>query len=331
MATIIRVKNATENDVIFSGQTILSGEYYTIDSTEVGTWRDNTEVFTAVANGTLVVNNGNSVDEDMDPITGWNWLSGDTLLKNAALGGKIAVHSSPKPEPPGITTYVIWSGSGDDITAPSTDSIGAGDLMVFNMDGGPGSSKTIDVKFDPAHGRVWIHEAYIRYTDGGFGDHMTVDVIAPATPLIDITGSPGLGSPLPGSPDYTVDEDGWVHYSLGGPGTGTHILAGTPVLLPRTFSHDGDWDWDGGVNLVPNFAGTGEYKMTAVETTVHRYINKIPCFGSSHNYFTLSSDESAELPVAGGYFCRVTCHNVSGNTWSASCFMEIFRERSFTP
>ena len=88
----------------------------------------------------------------------------------------------------------------------------------------------------------------------------------------------------------------------------------------------GDWNYDG-TNLTPA-SGDGEYKMANVEKIVHRYIHKIPCCGTVP-YFTMSSDETTELPA--GYFLRITAHNVSLTTWNASVIVEIYRERTFVP
>ncbi len=100
--------------------------------------------------------------------------------------------------------------------------------------------------------------------------------------------------------------------------------------MPRPFSKDGDWDFDG-VNLLPNLAGTGEYRISDIERPVHRYFNKIPLYGSSTTYFTMSSEETAELRVDLGYFIRVNVFNNSNSNWSLSCIMEIFRERTVDP
>ena len=127
--------------------------------------------------------------------------------------------------------------------------------------------------------------------------------------------------------NYNIVND-WIVYA--GPSAGSHGLAGNPVLIPRTYSMDGDWNYDG-VNLTPNMAGTGEYKITAIERIVHRYINRIPLYGSTTNYFTLSSDESAELPVNLGYFMRVTVDNATDSNWHLCAIMEIFRERTYMP
>lgn len=237
-------------------------------------------------------------------------------LPYSTLQNKLAVHSSPKPEPTGVTTYAVWVGAGDDPDLAEDESLGAGPLLSFNMQTGtPTVSR--DIKFDPRHGRVWIHEAYIKFTDAGAGDYISADVVAPATPLQQVSDL-----------DYTVHADGWLIYA--GPGAGTHGLAGNPVLVERSYSKDGDWNYDG-VNLTPNVSGTGNYKITTQERAVHRYVNNIPVFGTTSNFFTLSSDESAELPVALGYFLRINIYNVSNTNWNLSAIMEVFRERTYVP
>lgn len=231
------------------------------------------------------------------------------------LEGKLAVHASSKPEPTGYTTYAVWAGAGDDMNeADAALSIGTGELLSFNMVlGTPVVTK--DVKFDPRHGRVWIHEAYVKFENGGVEDYLDADIIAPATPLQQAA-----------SLDYIVEDD-WLKYAPGGAGTGTHGLAGNPILMERTFSKDGDWNYDG-TNLTPNFAGDGQYKITTIERVAHRYFNKIPLNGSSTTYFTMSSEETAELPVSSGYFIRINVHNVSNSNWSISIIMEMYRERT---
>ncbi len=141
-----------------------------------------------------------------------------------------------------------------------------------------------------------------------------------------------MASPTLLQPAVNLDleiTDNWVHLAAGGPGTGTHGFAASPVLLKRSKSMDGHWDYDEVNGLTPNMAGTGLYKISDIERAVHRYINKIPTRGSSYGYTTLTSDESAWLPP--GYFIRVTAHNVSDTAWNACVFMEVFREQTAVP
>jgi hypothetical protein len=229
---------------------------------------------------------------------------------------KLSVHPTYKPRVAGGSTYAVWTGAGDDVQPDPNDSVlGEGELLHF--DAQQGTPEIIrDIKFDhTAFGRVWIHEAYLQFSGAGDGDYITADVMGTACPL---QQSINL--------DLVLDGD-LVKYSQGGPGTGTHGFAGSPTLLPRTFSQDGDWDYDG-VSLTPNFAGTGGYQISQVDTSVHRYVNKIPLQGESP-FFSMSSDETAELLP--GYFLRVTVANVSDTNWHLSVIMEIYRERTVDP
>lgn len=149
---------------------------------------------------------------------------------------------------------------------------------------------------------------------GGAGDYMDSLVICNPTPL---QTSVNL--------DLIVDGN-WIKYSPSGPGTGTHGFADPTLIsvIPRLFQGDGDWNYDG-TSLTPNLAGTGNYNISATEQTVSKYMNKIPTYGTS-SYFTMSSDETTELPA--NFFIKVRAHNVSDTTWSATAIMEIYREKT---
>ena len=228
-------------------------------------------------------------------------------------GKKLAVHTSSKPYVPGIKTYAVWTGCGDDVDG--TTDIGDGPLVHLDAEVGT-PMKSVDVKFLPEAGRVWIHEGYLMFDGGGEGDHMSADICAEPTP-----------TQFQANIDY-IFENNWMKPAPGGPGTGTHGLAANPILVPRTFSKDGWWDFDG-TNLSFNAEQKGAYHISDIERTVHRYINRIPCTGSSYGYFTMSSNETTELPA--GYFMRITQHNVSDTSWHASVIMEIYRERTHDP
>ena len=229
-------------------------------------------------------------------------------------GKKLSVHLSYKPKTD-KRNWATWTGAGDDIDDPSQ--VGNGEVLDFYM----APDKEIvskEVRFHPDHGRVWIHEGYLKFIDGGIGDHLCADIVAMDTPV-----QTAVNLDL-------VLENNWIKFSTSGPGTGTHGFANPNqiVLIPREFSSDGDWDYDG-ANLTPNFTGNGGYKISNVERNVHRYINKIPCFGSCATYFSMTSDETAELPR--NYFIRVSCHNKSRSNWHASVLMELYRERTHIP
>lgn len=311
-----RVKNISGSQDSWVGVEIADGAYYTVPELDIGSWRVDSKVFTDVANGNLLVNRGlDTIDDLTDSIEGWNHMLGDVLPKSELDGKKLAVHSSPKPVVSGTRTYAIWTGCGDDMGA---NDIGDGPLLDFESEVDT-PTKAIKVEFLNNAGRVWIHEGYLAFEGGGAGDFMSADIRAHATPL-------QQASDL----DYNLVDNGkgsnWIVYA--GAGLGTHGLAGNPVLLPRTFSKDGDWDYDG-VTLTPNGGGTGAYKMCDADQIVHRYINRIPCRGTSYGYFTMSSDETTELPE--DYYMELTQHNVSNTVWTATVLIEIYRERTHDP
>ena len=119
-----------------------------------------------------------------------------------------------------------------------------------------------------------------------------------------------------------------VKFAASGAGTGTHGFAGTPVLIPRGFSNDGEWDYDG-TTLTPNVGGTGKFRISTVDTPAHRFVNKIPCYGDCSTYFSMTSDETAELNP--GYYIEATVYNTSNTTWHLSVLLEIYRERTVDP
>lgn len=325
MARTITIHNVSGEEKTYSGQVIVDTETYTLATDEYITLQQNQTLFADVASGDVLVGDGTS--DFTDVTEGWAWLVGDSqTVTIPALSfsdideKKLAVHTSYKPKLPGVTTYAIWAGAGDDITASPGGGLGEGELLDFEMTPQTGSPPTTqivtkDVKFHPAHGRIWLHEGYLRFSGGGHNDYITSDVVADATPVQTFVDK------------ILYIEDNWIKYAVGSPNPATHGWGGTPVLIPRTYANDGDWDYDG-VNLTPNFTGTGGYKISDIERAVHRYINRIPCCGDSP-YFSMTSDETTELPA--GYFIRIHAHNVSNTTWNASVLMEIYRERTHQP
>lgn len=321
MARIVRVKNNSGTDDTWVGQLIFDGEYYTLSTNEYDIWSNNTKVFNDIGSGNLIVNKGEDTTDDIsNSVEAWNWITGDTLPRSNLDLTKIAVHASPKP----ITeksTYAVWSGAGDDMSGSPIDhenNLGAGPLLSFSLS--PGTShQCVDMEFDPVHGRVWVHEGYAKFEGASHGDYFDAYIMAYASffqPYVNLIG-------------YL--EDNWFIPAVpgGSPDMAQLGFATTPVLIPRTYVMDGDWDYDEDTGtLSPNFTKTGEYKISDVVRPVHKYVNKVPATGSAYPYTTMSSDETAELNE--GYFIRITAHNVSDTSWTASVFIEMYRERTTT-
>ena len=310
---LVKIKNTSGLEGTWNGQVIDNDDYYEIPEAERNEWIDDSDVFSDVASGNLTINDG--VDDITDAALGWKTLTGSIKLPISDIDGKkLAVHPSYKPIGDEKTTYVVWAGAGDDMI---TGDIGDGEVMEFNMTTGTSYIEK-DIKFHPDNGRVWIHEGYLKFEGGGLGDYLCAIFISEATPLQQAVNL-----------DLEVT-DNWIKLAAGGPGTGTHGWADPTkiVLIPRGFSEDGDWDYDG-TNLTPNTGGTGGYKISDIQREVHEFINHIPCLGSCQTFFSMSSDETAELVE--NYFIRVCAHNVSDTNWTAACIMEIYRERTAKP
>lgn len=315
---IVTLHNVSGLDRMYNGQSITDGDTLTIAPKDYDLFANDLALFDDIAASLVLI--GNGVADFTNPIAGWEWLQGvDSLPFSDVDEGKqkLSVHPSYKPYIENGTTYAVWAGCGDNINAdPNLSELGGGDLLHFSL---TDQTATLvkDVKFDhTAFGRVWIHEAYLKFSGGAADDYVSSDIVASGAALQQVANL-----------DLELDGD-FVKFVTGGvPGTGTHGFNATPTLIPRTFSMDGDWDYDG-ANLTPNFDGTGEYKISTVDTAVHRYVQKIPCEGSSP-YFSMSSDETAE--ILPGYFIRINVHNPSLSTWNLSVIMEIYRERTVDP
>lgn len=310
MARIIKIINNSGKDGDWVNQTIPDGESFTIPVEHTTNWVVNPTVFADIGSGKLVVNDG--TNNITDPIKGWNYLEGVDLLPRSDLDKtKIAVHSSPKPTVFGKTSYAVWVGAGDVI---ADGNVGEDSIIELVLTPGTGVV-TKDVKFDPVNGKCWVHEAYLKWENGGPGDFMTGFIVAPPTPVQTVASL------------SVIIEDNWLKPVIK---DATHGFADPTqiYLIPRSFSHDGWWDYDG-VSLTPNLAGTGNYHISDIERNVHKFVNKIPTRGTIYDFVVLTSDETVLLPI--GYFIRVEAYNVSDTSWFATVIIEMYRERTVVP
>ena len=241
-------------------------------------------------------------------------------------GNKLAVHPSYKPEVQGITTYAVWGGAGDQLDGSldlvDDGEIGGGPILHLSC-GTADTEVTRFAKFHTDNGRVWLHEAYVKFDGGPDGAYISGGIVAMATPLQQLGGL-----------DLVITNH-IISYAPGGPGTGTDGFADADkiVLVPRSFSHDGEWNYDpAGTPPLTPAAGDGEYRMYDEDTMVHRFVNRIACRGSSP-YFSITSDETTELPKH--YFVQVSSRMEDdaafGVDWHASVLLEIYRERTYKP
>lgn len=309
---IIIFKNTTSRVLSFGGKNLQVGEVFNVNYQIAEDWRTNEALFTLIGDGDIVVNNGSN---DLSPIEGWKWFSGNEPLPRSEVGNKIWVHSSTKPVVSGKSFYSTWIGAGDD---EINHSMGTGDLLAIKNE--PGTPiKHVDMIFDQTlAGDVYIHEGFMMWDNAQVGDYINAHIVCEGSHLQQITNL-----------DLTVDINGFVVPAQNGAGTGTHGFASTPYLLSRSFSKDGDWNFDAINGLTPNLEKNGAFKINVNEQVVHRIMHRLPIIGSSGSPLRLVSEDCLKLPH--GYFIRVETHNVSNTTWSAAFIITAYKERTVAP
>lgn len=316
MTRIITIHNVSGSDKMYVGQSIADTTTYTLSANNVPEFKIDSTLFADVSLGDVLI--GDGTNDFTDPTEGWAWLQGDIAkveITQLSPLGKVEVHSSYKPNALADNTlYAVWTGCGDDM---SDGSVATGPLLNFHMTIG-GGNETVEMEFHPDNGRIWLHEGYIQFTNAGFGDYLTATIRSRGTVLqqsanLDLELSNG------GNGNFVIP-------ASGGPGTGTHGFADANIaLIPQTFTHDGEWNWNPIDSLQPNLAGDGEYRISIVDKTVHKFINRIPLYGTTA-YTIFSSDETTELPP--NFYVRVRVYNVSDTDWHLSAFIECYRERT---
>lgn len=318
MSVTTIITNNSGEDKTYAGQTVVDGESYTLQIADFLTFREDEDLMVDIASGNTIVSNAT---DDYDAITGWGLITGSFVSakieqKSDSQGEKIAAHVSSKPMIPGKAFYATWTGAGDDVSGGAQDGeIGGGDPLTFKFANGD-TQLTRQARFHPMHGDFYIHDGYIKWKGAHIDDSITVRICADATTLQPYANL-----------DLVVDAEGWVSYSTGGPGTGTHGFAATPSLIPRTFANDGDWNYSTAAGLSPNFTKTGKYKMNTSEKVVHTFVQRMPLIGDADNYMKLYSEESTLMPSS--YFMDIVVDCPDGSdTLEAATIIYAYRQKT---
>jgi len=83
MAKIVKIKNTKQTSDIWVGQLIDPSEYFTIPTTLLTSWQEDTKVHIDVASGSLIVNDGSQ--DFTDGVEGWNWVLGNKVSLDTPL------------------------------------------------------------------------------------------------------------------------------------------------------------------------------------------------------------------------------------------------------
>ena len=267
------------------------------------------EVWASEPPTTSPLQSGNPIDESKTYIV-------DSLSQQfpvSYVGNKIWVHSSPRPQPTPTANYSIyWTGAGDDCV---NHIIGDGTPTDFNL---PAVTEPADtyynVYFDPLFGPVYLHNGFVAWSGiSGRGNHLSVEVIALATPVQQIQNFIGVVVDYMLVPSTTPD-------------TG---LAGMPTLIDTMDQNgicSGWWDYSPSAGLTPNFLQKGNYNIMTIELLVSRFINRLYMYETSSEYISLQSTDSTLLPP--GYYLRFCIHNNSSTAWNCHVLMHLFREQT---
>lgn len=310
MTKIVRIKNASGANGTWRGISIPNNTYYDIPNVKLLDWQTDNQVFTDISNGNLIVNRGaDDTGDVVNPLEGWQWLTGEDERKIDPETRKLSVHESSRPLVPGKSFLTVWTGVGDDV---SNHILGGGPrLNIETQVGVPTASQ--DIEFDPQFGSIYIHEGYAQWEAAGWNDCIDVCAVAKPTPLQTSTNL-----------DYELDGTK-IKIASGGAGTGTHGLAGNPVFVPNR-SNSGYWSLDSNDNPVYSPTQEGKYDWHNVEVVVNRFINKVPVYGSSANYIMLQGADTSFFPP--GYVLRIIAFNNSNTAWRAWMFLTIYREQT---
>ncbi|RLB71277.1 MAG: hypothetical protein DRH04_02030 [Deltaproteobacteria bacterium] len=257
-----------------------------------------------LANQTLILNDGS---RDFEPAQAIRLISGlSQVLPFKQKEEKLWVQTTARPLPEeGRTFYTVWTGTGDDFEN-ETRSGPKGQPIAAEVQ--PDQDEThIDVDFFTASEPIYIHSGSFAWENAGWGDAISFDIVAKATPLVEVSG----GS-LVIEPDYRI--------RYVGSGNGTHEFGGTPVFVPN-ISGQGWWNLED-YTPVP-VDGTGTYDFYPVEITVMRFLNRIPVYGTSYKPCNLVSYDSE--PVPPNYKLRIILHNNSKTNWKFWGFVTIYR------
>lgn len=135
MSRIVKVKNTKATSDTWVGQSIPSGEYFTIPEAELAKWSSNAKVFADIGTGSLLVNDGSDIT---DPTLGYQWLNGsytltapvDRLLTSDTQIPKVSIYkaegSSLTVVTHDFTDKTTWYQKSVQVSDKALSSVGAG-------------------------------------------------------------------------------------------------------------------------------------------------------------------------------------------------------------
>jgi hypothetical protein len=170
-----------------------------------------------------------------------------------------------------------------------------------------------NVYFDPLFGDTFLYSGSCLWKNGSEGDNVTV-------------GLYGVPTQLQTSVNLNLILDGTkVKYSPGGPGTGTHGFASSPVLILNK-TGTGSWNYSPSTGLVPDLSENGKYDIFTEEKEVFRMVNSIELVGNSNGYVNINGFDSSQIKYP--YFIKIIVTTNGNSNIYVSFYMSLYREYS---
>jgi hypothetical protein len=165
MLRVIKIKNVQAQSDVYCGQTIVSGEYYTITSTgEADIWAANEKVNQHLWAAKIVVNDG--VADILSPAAADRWLKNFVQTFQTTADQKLLVSPSPRP---GNTTFQLTSRI--DGTVGNNDRLHVAHTVFQYGQDTQGVDKRcglfVDTGLSNEFAKYWLNSKYINFSTLG--------------------------------------------------------------------------------------------------------------------------------------------------------------------
>lgn len=305
MAVII--KNIDTVTHTYAGQQITAGGQYTIDAAELNRFGNDDDLLADIANAKAQINNGvndlNGVAAQIDYLKG---------IEPHNVDNRPVTHATPRR----IGTVTYFTGAGDDQANEYAIGGANGQAIAWHHEIGQAMSQTIYADLNCIENETFLHAGLLQWKDA-LNDEATCEIVPKLT-----TYSTGTGF------DYTL-YGGYLIVPTA-PGAGdVDVAANDRVLVQVPYNEFGnragagyfDAEWDTVnkqfINFAPNYTGTGEFNMFAVEVPLDRFANRLAMLGDgvsplgSHDASMYGHNNRAKYT----YTTVGADHDWWGNSW----------------
>jgi len=291
-----RVKNITDQDIMIGDIGVLVEKNSTRDLSNIGSNQlaNSDDLLTYLVGGQLVGNDGTTDLNVGDAVDMFRDYQQKFRLDDDDKVVVLPSHST-------ILQYNVISSFGDDV---DKDIRGGGEPFRIAI---AADQTCVYKEFKFVDDDVIFLKGAISFEDAGWGDYVSIFIVANPTPLMDSTAA-----------WLSVLEDDRIVADYV---SGTKTLAGDPVLCPN-FENEGYWNYDTTTGLTFVSDTTGAYDMYAVEHDVAEVI-KISVYGTSYGFNHIETDKLEVLPA--GYFLRASVYNESGTSWKVWGYLAMYR------